>query len=270
MNTLGAERRHWPEYLIEAVLLGLFMLSACGFSLLLEHPASPVPVWLPEPAARRLAAGIAMAFTAVSLIYSPWGQRSGAHMNPAMTLVFFRLGKIESRDALFYALAQFVGAVLGVFVASALFGAELAHSSVRYAVTLPGEYGPAAAFGAELVISFALAAAVLRSANDSRTREWTGVCAAVLIALYITFEAPFSGMSMNPARTLGSALFAGRFDGIWVYFVAPPLGMLLAAELHVRAGRKREVFCAKLQHGGDSCIFRCRYDELLNGKGERQ
>jgi aquaporin Z len=246
------------------------MLSACGFSVLLEHPASPAPSWLPEPGARRFAAGVAMAVTAVSLIYSPWGKRSGAHMNPAMTLVFFRLGKIESRDALFYALAQFVGAVLGVFAASALFGPQLAHQSVRYAVTLPGEYGSAGAFAAELVISFGLAAAVLRSANDARTRDWTGVCAAVLIALYITFEAPFSGMSMNPARTLGSAVFADRFDGIWVYFVAPPLGMLLAAELHVRAGRTRQVFCAKLQHGGESCIFRCRYAELSNGKGERQ
>jgi aquaporin Z len=266
VNTLRAARPHWPEYLIEAALLGLFMLSACGFSLLLEHPASPVTHWLREPLARRFAAGVAMAVTALGLIYSPWGQRSGAHMNPAMTLVFFRLGKIGSRDALFYALAQFVGAMLGVFAASVLFGSELAHHSVRYAVTLPGDCGLVGAFAAELAISFVLVAAVLRSANDARTRGWTGVCAAVLIALYITFEAPVSGMSMNPARTLGSAVFAGRFDGIWIYFVAPPLGMLLAAELHVRAGRIREVFCAKLQHGGERCIFRCRYAELSNGE----
>ena len=90
---------HWPEYLMEAVGLGLFMISACAFTVLLEHPASPVRQALSDPWLRRLLIGIAMGLTAVLLIYSPLGKRSGAHLNPAVTLTFWRLGKIETWDA---------------------------------------------------------------------------------------------------------------------------------------------------------------------------
>src|SRR5687767_11974542 len=109
-----ALRRHWPEYLIEAFLLGAFMVSALGVTALLEHPASPVRAALPEPLVRRRLVGCGMGATAVSLVYSPWGQRSGAHFNPALTLTFLRLGKIEPADACGYLLAQFAGGVLGV------------------------------------------------------------------------------------------------------------------------------------------------------------
>src|SRR5947209_10287552 len=77
---------HWPEYLIEAAGLGLFMLSACTFGVLLEHPMSPVSAWIESPMARRALIGIAMGLTAIGIVYSPWGKRSGAHLNPALTL----------------------------------------------------------------------------------------------------------------------------------------------------------------------------------------
>ena len=118
-------RGHWPEYLIEAAGLGLFMLAACGVVAALEHPASPLRPWAGSALQRRALTGIAMGLTAVALIYSPWGQRSGAHLNPALTLTFWRLGKIASRDALGYVVAQFAGAVGGVALASALIGAAV-------------------------------------------------------------------------------------------------------------------------------------------------
>lgn len=86
-------RNHWPEYLIEASTLGLFMISACTFCLLLEHPDSLLRQQLEAPLARRVLMGVAMGLTAIAIIYSPWGKRSGAHMNPAVTLTFLRLGK---------------------------------------------------------------------------------------------------------------------------------------------------------------------------------
>src|SRR5215469_6137363 len=98
--------QHWPEYMIEGLCLGLFMISACTFGAMLEHPASPVRMSIPSADCRRFMAGIAMGLTAGLLIYSPLGRRSGAHMNPATTLTFFRLGKIESWDAVFYVLSQ--------------------------------------------------------------------------------------------------------------------------------------------------------------------
>src|SRR5262245_45066345 len=105
----GAVREHWPEYLAEAAGLGLFMISACLFGTLLGHPESPVVRALPDPIARRVLMGLAMGLTAIGLIYSPWGQRSGAHFNPATTLAFWRLGKLAPMDAAFYALFQVLG-----------------------------------------------------------------------------------------------------------------------------------------------------------------
>ena len=88
-------QRHWPEYLMEAAELGIFMVSACVFTAVIWHPASAVRQSIQDPLVRRVLTGIAMALTAICIIYSPWGKRSGAHFNPSVTLTFFRLGKIE-------------------------------------------------------------------------------------------------------------------------------------------------------------------------------
>jgi aquaporin Z len=251
---LPSLRRHWPEYLIEAVLLGLFMLSASAFGLLLEHPGSPVRAALGDSLARRALMGCAMGLTAVVLIYSPLGQRSGAHMNPAVTLTYLRLGKVARSDALGYVAAQFAGGAAGMALAVLVFGAALADPHVDHVVTRPGRYGVAAAFAGELAISFVLMTVVLRVSSTPRLARRTGLCAGALVALYITVEAPLSGMSMNPARTFGSALSAGVWSAYWLYLVAPLAGMGLAAWLHVRA--RRAVHCAKLHHDNPHrCIF---------------
>src|SRR5688572_13809936 len=171
------------------------MLSACVFGVLLAHPASRVVQSLPDPLVRRALMGAAMGLTAVALIYSPWGRRSGAHFNPATTLTFWRLGKIETRDAAAYAIAQVVGGLLGVLAASAMLGAALAHPDVRYVATVPGGGGPAVAFAAEIAIAFVLMSVVLHVANDAALAPFTGLAAGALVALYITVEAPLSGMS---------------------------------------------------------------------------
>ena len=261
-SSAAAHRSHWPEYAIEAALLGLFMVSACGFTVLLEHPASPVYRAIPSDFVRRSLTGLAMGGTAITLIYSGWGQRSGAHFNPAATLTFFRLGKVAPKDALGYVVAQFVGGVLGVMLSSAVLGELLAHQRVRYAVTLPGIYGaslgwagPGVAWVAEFVISFVLMSVLLQVMN-SRLSRFTGLFAGALVATYITLEAPISGMSMNPARTFASAFGAHNWTAVWIYFTAPPLGMLAAAEAYLRRRGQRAVGCAKLYHDNHKpCLF---------------
>ncbi len=253
----GAEalRRHRTEYAIEAALLGTFMISACAFGTLLELPASPVHQALPDSNLRRALMGCAMGLTAIGLIYSPWGKRSGAHMNPSTTLTFFRLGQVPRWDALFYALAQLAGAALGVLLMSALLGGKLADSHVRYVVTAPGMWGVLPAFVAETGMTFVLMSVILR-VSASRYARWTGLCAGLLVAAYITFEAPVSGMSMNPARTFGSSVVAGSWQATWIYWTAPPLGMLSAAELYLRLRGRERVACAKLHHQNSKrCIF---------------
>lgn len=257
-----ALRNHWPEYLIEAAGLCFFMLSACAFGVLLFHPASPAQRAISNPLLIRVLMGLAMALTSVAIVYSPWGQRSGAHINPAVTLTFLRLGKVEPVDALLYIVAQFAGGVVGVLLASLLLGDLLSAPAVNYVTTVPGEAGAGVAFAAEAVISFVLMSVVLVTSNTKRLDHLTGLFAAALVATYISFENPFSGMSMNPARTFGSACSARLWTALWVYFTAPPLAMLLAAELYTRTKGNRAVACAKLHHRNNQrCIFRCGYEE---------
>jgi len=260
MSLLVAGRQHWREYLIEAIGLGLFMLSACLFVSLLEHPSSPIRQAVADPFLRRIPMGLAMGLTAVAIIYSPWGQRSGAHLNPAVTLTFYRLGKIAPWDALFYVSAQFVGAIAGVGVAATMLDSWLADPAVRYAATVPGEGGIRVAFFAEFLISFVLMTVVLTVSNRPGLNRFTGLFAGTLVASYIVFEAPLSGMSMNAARTVGSAVYAQAWMALWVYFTAPLLGMLAAAQVYVKARGMQKVFCAKLHHDNQQrCIFRCNY-----------
>lgn len=258
-------REHWREYLSEALLLGLFMASACVFGVLLEHPASPVPASIASAWQRRLLMGFAMGATAITLIRSRLGQRSGAHMNPGVTLTFLRLGKIGKLDAGAYVVAQFAGAIASVACVSALLK-QLSHPAVNYVATVPGPSGEWAAFAAEILISFGMMSAVLYSSNHRRLHGLTPYIAGALVAVYITIEAPVSGMSMNPARTLGSAVSAHLWHTLWIYFIAPPLGMLLAGELYASRRGLHRVFCAKLHHhNAHPCIFRCRFDELAGG-----
>ena len=257
-------RSHWPEYLMEAWGLGMFMISACFFTVLLYHPDSIVYQTIPDALVRGSLTGIAMGLTAITLILSRWGKRSGAHLNPAFTWTFFRLKKVSIWDAMFYSVAQFTGGLLGVGFSGIIIESHLSHASVRYAVTLPGSNGIATAFLAELFISFFLMFTVLMVSNHARFSRYTPFFAGVLIATYITFEAPLSGMSMNPARTFASAYHAGEWTGLWIYFIAPPLGMLMAAELYLRARGVQRVFCAKYHHDNNArCIFRCNFGKLL-------
>ena len=235
-SNLAALRAHYPLYLMEAAELALFMLSACLFDALLYHPASALITW--NPNLRRLLMGLSMGLTAVAIILSPWGRRSGAHFNPAISLTFYRLGKIGPRDTLFYILAHFAGAPLGVAIAALLLGPRIADPHVNYIVTIPGPWlgraGPPAAFAAETFMAALMMTVVLYTANRPRLAPWTPACMAILITSYVFFFAPISGFSINPARTFGSAIFPPLFTSLWIYFTAPLLGMLTAATLYTR------------------------------------
>lgn len=259
LNMVESLHKHWPEYLMEAAELGLFMISACIITAILEHPASPVHRLIADPFLRRMLIGIAMGVTAIGIIYSPIGKQSGAHFNPSVTLTFFRLGKIKPWDAFFYIIAQFAGGLAGVLIAAAIIGNAIAHQSVNHVATIPGMNGPVAAFLAEVVISFVLMSVILIVSNAHNIARFTGLFAGVLVATYITLEAPFSGMSMNPARTFASALPSQVWTHIWVYFTAPVIGMLLAAEVHLRVKGAKSIICAKLHHQNDKRCIHCGY-----------
>ena len=233
----AALRSHWQEYLIEAAGHAVFMVVA-GISVVLLNTPSAIRV-VASPDLQRTLIGVAMGLTAIAIIYSPWGRRSGAHLNPAVTLAFLRLGKVAPADAAFYVLAQFSGGIAGTMLLTALVGERFTLPPIAAVATVPGSWGEAAAFGAEVAIAFVLMTTVLSANASARLMRWTGVCAGALVTLYIVVEAPVSGISFNPARSVASAVPSGIWHGIWIYLTAPLLGMLLAAELHLRRGRRR-------------------------------
>ncbi len=246
---------------MDGALLGVFMLSAASFGVVLFHPESFIARRIPSPLARRVIMGIAMGVTAMVLIYGPWGRASGAHMNPAVTLAFLALGKVSVLDAATYVVAQGVGGVLGILVARGILGTALMHADVNGVATIPGRFGARGAALGEFTIAFTQLLVVLVAANAMATHRYTGLIAGVMVALWIVLVAPISGMSMNPARTLASALLTRQWRGFWVYLVVPPVAMLSAAGVYVELDGR--VYCAKTCHvGGGPCPFVCEFGKL--------
>lgn len=244
---------HWREYAAESIAIGAFMVSAAVFAVVLQHPASPVRHAIDDAVARRALMGLAMGATAAAIIYSPLGARSGAHMNPAVTLAFLTLGRIRRRDAAAYVVAQFVGATLGTLVALALLGQRFRDPAINFVQTLPGAAGVWPAIAGELAISFVTLTVLLEVAGRPSTMRATGLVAGAIVMLNILVEDPLSGMSMNPARSFGPALAAGNFMAFWIYLVVPPLAMQLAAAVHKA---RHTPGCAKLNHSTRvRCIF---------------
>lgn len=223
---------HWPLYAMEAAELGLFMLSACVFDVLLFGAHSPVAAR--SAVLRRLLMGVAMGVTAIGIIRSPLGRRSGGQFNPAVSITFYRLGKLPPEDTLFYIIFQFIGGIGGVGVAALLMGNALSAPQVDYVVTVPGVQGAWVAFAAELFMAALLMLTVLFTGNNPRLAPSTTWLVGALIACYVLIFGPVSGFSINPARTTASALFAHRWTAVWIYFTAPVVGMLAAAEIFRR------------------------------------
>ncbi len=261
-TAMEALRRHWFLYVYEGAELAWFMVAACVATVVLFGVGSVGMRVVPDAALRRLLMGLAMGGTAVMIIHSPMGKRSGAHFNPAITLTYLGLGKIGVWDAVGYVVGQFAGGVVGVGLSALMLGRALAQPSVEYAVTVPRIGGTVGAFGAELFMASLLMGVVLWMTNRRRLAGYTSYAVGVLITGYVFFFAPVSGFSINPARTVGSAVFAQVWTAEWVYFVAPLLGMFGAAAVYVHWFGVEGVLCAKL-HAAPSvlCPFACGVEE---------
>lgn len=259
-------KNHYPEYLMEAVELGIFMISAGVFVSLLEYDGFIFKKMIPSQQIRLMIIGIAMGITAVALINSKIGKRSGAHMNPALTLTFYRLGKIKLWDTVFYVLFQFIGGTMGVYFVHLIFGNIFAEPPVNFVITIPMKDSILIPFLAETIMSFLLMAMVLFTTNKVNLAKYTGLMAGIMLAIFISLEAPISGMSINPARSFASAFPSNIWSAFWIYLTAPTVGMLAAAELYILIKGKKNVICAKLNHDNKvRCIFNCGYTNSIKG-----
>ncbi|RYF09797.1 MAG: aquaporin family protein [Deltaproteobacteria bacterium] len=224
------------RYLIEAALAASLMLAVSTYNVLLEHPASPAYQALDSPIVRRGLMGLMMGTTIALFIASPWGKRSGAHFNPAVSAAFFALGKMSRDDFIGYVLAQLVGACAAMLVLVNLAGDWLAHPRINFVATRVGPQGLLWAFAAEFGLSLLLMLAVLCFSARPALAPYVPLLAGSVVAVFVLVASPLSGMSMNPARSLGSAIVGGGMRHFWLYCVAPIGGMLSAARLCRRLG----------------------------------
>ncbi|MEM7592432.1 MAG: aquaporin [Cyanobacteria bacterium P01_A01_bin.83] len=259
-------REHLPEYLMEAGEVSFLVMSIGFLVTVFEHPNSPIHQTIPDNEIRRILFGVALGLVITGLIYSSWGKQSGAHMNPAFTLAFYRLGKIKFWDAFFYILFQFAGAITGIYLVAIVLGSVFTEPPINWVRTAPGSSGLIAAFTGELIIAFFTLFIVLNTINNQKLNKYTGVIVGILNILYIIFEAPLSGASMNPARSFASTLLSRNWTGFWLYILAPTIGMLMAVELYQRLNNYAGSMCAKLNHHNQKrCIFCLSYyDKPVN------
>jgi aquaporin Z len=227
-------KKHWKVYLMEACGLAGFVMGAGLLTILLEHPDLPVmqSKFGNYAMLRRIPLGIIMGayITVVALLF---GKKSGAHINPAATWTFYRLGKINKLQAILYTVAQFAGAIVAAQLLKLTVGKWFAHPLINFAITAPKPpHGSMSAFIAEFIISFIMMLMVLLASSSKRFEKFVAILSGVLIAMYIIIEIPFSGMSLNPARSFAAALAGNKWEHLWIYFAAPIPAMFVAGEVY--------------------------------------
>lgn len=260
--TAPVERRepqsgfHPVEWTCE--LLGTALLLTGGLSAIcLDFGAhGAIATHVASHSWRLLLTGLMFAGTGSLVAISPLGRRSGAHLNPVLTLAFWLRGNVHPHDLLGYSASQFAGALLGTVVVEALWGSTA--RALQFGATVPshGLDGIEAA-GVETLMTASLVLAILLMTSHPASARWTPLVAWGLIAALVWQGAPYSGTSLNPARSFGPALFSHQLGIYWVYVAGPVAGALLAAGLHQVLPGDRPV-TAKLFH--DS-----RYRSTLGG-----
>jgi aquaporin Z len=237
----------WAMFISEFLGTALLVAAGVSFVILDFGTGNPVAALLPGQGIRRLITGFLFGTVGATIALSPVGKVSGAHINPVVTLAFWMKGKMSGPHALGYVVAQLAGGILGAW--PLLLWGKMG-TSIDFGATLPGAgYSSWQAASGEIVTTFALIAGLFLFLGHSRLRAYTPALFPFLYALMVYWEAPVSGTSTNPARSLGLAVMAGNWRDWWVYWIGPLLGTLLAlAAGRLPLLRRLEVEVAKIYH----------------------
>jgi aquaporin Z len=183
-----------------------------------------------DHSARLLITGTLFAGTGSLVAISPLGRVSGAHLNPSVSLAFWLRGHMHPHDLAGYVIAQVAGAFAGTALVLWWWGGK-AHA-VNLGVTQPGRHVTAvAAAGIEAFMTLLLVAGIMVMVSFERTARWTPLVVWILIAVLVWQGAPWTGTSLNPARSLAPALLSPDTAHLWVYLVGPLVGSLVAVAI---------------------------------------
>ncbi|HMZ88309.1 MAG TPA: aquaporin [Chitinophagales bacterium] len=161
---------------------------------------------------------VTFGFTVMSMIYV-FGNTSGAHFNPAVTIAFYFSGRFPGKEILPYVIAQFLGAIAGSGLLLFLFP----DAATRGETVPSGDV--LQAFVLECVLTFFLMLTIIHVAHGSKEQGmFAGLAIGSVVLMAALFAGPICGASMNPARSLAPALMSGNLQSIWIYLTAPVLG----------------------------------------------
>ena len=236
--------RHWREYLAEFFGTALLLLFGLSLVIIMFGEGSPAAQIIPNVKVRQAITGFLFGCIGSSIAISPIGKVSGAHINPVVTMGFRMMGKFNLRTTLGYILVQLAGAAVGSW--PLLFWGHLGQS-VAFGATLPGQdYDTLTVLMGEAVTTYALIVALCLFLGFKRMRPYTPFMIPFLYAVMVPLEAAISGTSTNPARSFGPAIISGQWEGWWIYWVGPLLGMLAGILSCSFLAKRIEV--AKLYH----------------------
>jgi MIP family channel proteins len=222
---LAAESK--SRYLFEIVGTFIFVFAICSAATVYSGSNKLVGiVGLGQLAMAVL--GLVHAFVLTALVYAI-NARSGAQLNPAVTIAFLVSRKMRGKVAALTIACQVLGAVMGAAVVYSMFGSEMAAS-----VVLPKDGNAIRALILETVMAFILVYVVLATtrSEDFKIAPLAGVAIGFTLGVNFMLGGPISGGAMNPARAFAPALIVWNFDYQWIYWVAPILGGIIAAGLY--------------------------------------
>lgn len=237
---------HLAEWACE--LIGTATLVFVGLSAVVYDfsAGSPVARLIPSASGRLLLTGSVFAGAGSLFAITPLGRRSGAHINPAVTLAFWCTGHVHRGDLGGYVVGQLLGGLVGAGALRLAWGARGAQ--VGYGVTQPGPHTTqVAAVGLEALMTAALVLTIFAFVASPRTARWTPLAVWVVVALLVWRGAPHTGTSLNPARSLGPAVVSSKYHALWVYAAGPLTGALAAFAIWSALPRW-QVLTAKLFH----------------------
>jgi len=234
----------WPPLFSELIGTGVLVLAGLSLVILMFGAGSPLVQAVPGEGLRRLITGFLFGSTGALIALSPVGKESGAHINPAVTLAFWLMGKLESRIAVGYVMAQLAGAVIG---ALPLLAWGSMGRSVAFGATLPGQgYAIRTVLLGEVITTFVMVSLLAVFLGFRRIRAYTPAIFPFLYAVMVYAESPISGTSTNPARSLGPAIVSGQWQGWWIFWVGPLTGAFVSTLACSFLAKRIEV--AKLYH----------------------